>query len=299
MSMLLKSELSLSNQPGMETALVRTRCLVILGLLLANCSRAQEIGAVTLLRESSLRLIRGASMFRGIEGMRLRLGDVLETGSTMTAQAQLELAGSAIVELGPSTQVYLFSQTETATEIVLLKGWLKGETTSGNCRYLNSRLSVATKGGNVVMHVHENAADAFVERGSVSVTFRSGVTMTSSPQKIFFASRVSQPDAAMGRPSQEFTNGMPICFRDILPSRLSRFAGKTAPEPESDHVVSYPEVAQLLTLPPSWREGLVVRFKPRLENREFRRAIEAHIGILPEWKPALDPEQYKSGAAHP
>src|SRR5215467_14648112 len=103
----------------METALVRTRCLVILSLLLANCSRAQEIGTVTLLRESSLRLIRGASMFRGIEGMRLRLGDVLETGSTMTAQAQLELAGSAIVELGPSTQVYLFSQTETATEVVL------------------------------------------------------------------------------------------------------------------------------------------------------------------------------------
>jgi hypothetical protein len=224
------------------------------------------------------------------------MGDVIETGPNATAQAQLEFAGSAIVEVGPSTQVYVFSQSGTGREIILLTGWIKGETISGTYRYLSPRLSVETNGGNVLLHATEKSVDAFVERGSASVTFGSGMATTSSTDKLFFSNRVSQPKFSSGRPSADFVAEMPICFRDMLPSRLPRFVGKSVPKPERDHDVSYTEVERLLTLPPRWRKGLVVRFKSRLQDRGFRQAIEAHISTLPEWKSALDPEHQQSNA---
>jgi hypothetical protein len=221
--------------------------------------------------------------------MRLRQGDILETGPTATAQAQLEFQGSAIVELGPSSQVFLFSQSGTTAEIILLIGWLKGETTSGSYRYDSPLLTMTTKGGNVLLHAGENETDAFVERGSAAVTSGSAAPIASSTDRTFFTRRVAKPVIAAGRPSAEFISNMPVCFRDVLPSRLSHFTGKRPPEPKSDHDVSYSEVERLLRLPPGWRKGLVGRFKPRLQDRAFRQAIEAHIANLPEWKPVLFP----------
>src|SRR5579863_301345 len=90
---------------------------------------------------------------------------------------------------------------------------------------------------------------------------------------------------------------MPVSFRDVLPPRVSRFAGKKPPEPKSDHEVSYSDIDRLLRLPPTWRKGLVDRFRPRLEDRSFRQAIQAHIAALPDWKPALSADNPSSGPA--
>jgi hypothetical protein len=274
----------------MQPVLARIRCLLpALTLIVAAYAQAQEIGSLTLLTDTPLRVIRGSSVLPGVEGMRLRQGDILETGPNSTAQAQLEFSGSAIVELGPSTQVFLFSQTQTVSEIILLTGWLKGETTSGNYRYDSPLVIVTTKGGNVLLRAKEDEADAFVERGSASVTYSGGTPIVSSANKIFFTRRVAKPVMAADRPSPDFVSNMPVCFRDVLPSRLSRFAGKRPPEPKSNHDVTYAEIEPLLRLPLNWRKGLVGRFTPRLQDRAFRQAIEAHIKDLPEWRPILFP----------
>jgi hypothetical protein len=226
-------------------------------------------------------------MLQGLEGMRLRQGDILETGPAPTAQAQLEFTGGPILELGPSTQVLLLSQTATAAETALLTGWLKGETTSGLYRYATPLVTASTKGGNVLLHITTDTAEVFVERGTASVGVGSAAT-PSSNEKIFFTRKAGKPMATAGRPSGEFIGAMPVSFRDEFPSRLARFAGAKPPVPKSDHDVSYAEIERWLTS--SWGRGLVARFKPRIQDSAFRQAIEAHLTALPGWEPVLHPQ---------
>jgi hypothetical protein len=276
---------------------VRLGCsLFFAGLLAAVHGRAQDIGSVTLLKDTPLRVLRGVSVLQGAEGMRLRQGDFLVTGPAATTQVQLEFAGGAIVEIGPSSEVYLFSVTASSQEIVVPTGWLKGETSSGTLRCSNPLVSVSTRGGNVLVHAGAGVADVFVEKGAAQVSGGSA-PIASSNDKIFFTRKAGKPVTAAGRPSADFVGAMPISFRDELPPRISRFAGKKPPEPRVDHEVSYADVESLLSLPANWRRGLVERFRPRLQDPAFRQAIEAHIASLPEWKPYLNPDNHASLAA--
>jgi hypothetical protein len=284
----------------MQLSSVRIRNQVT-GLILATAAwgYAQDAGTLTLLRDTPLRVIRGVSVLNGVEGMRIRQGDVFETGPAPTAQAQLEFASGAIVELGPGSQVFLISQAGASSEIVLLAGWLKGETESGNYRYATSLVSVTTKGGNVLLHNDKDTTDVFIERGIAAVSAGTQAPITSSTGHIFFTRRGGKPLVAQGRPSADFVTAMPVSFRDALPSRLSRFAGLKPPEPRKDHDVSYSEVERLLTLPPAWRRGLAERFRSRLEDPAFRKAIEAHLAALPDWKPILYASSYHSTPTDP
>jgi hypothetical protein len=259
----------------------------IVVLLVSLCAHSQEVGTLTLLKDTPLHVIRGVSMLQGIEGMRLRQGDILETGPAPTAQAQLEFTGGAIVELGPSTQVLLLSQTGTTAETAMLTGWLKGETTAGTYRYSSPLVTATTKGGNVLLHVTADSAEVFVERGTASVGAGNAAATPSSTEKIFFSRKAGKPIVPAGRPSAEFIGAMPVSFRDEFPSRLARFAAAKPPVPKADHDVSYAEIERWLTS--SWGRGLVTRFKPRIQDSAFRQAIEAHLAALPGWEPVLHP----------
>jgi hypothetical protein len=270
---------------------------LLLAPLLSLVAAAQEIGTLTLLKDGPLHVIRGFSVLEGVEGMRIRQGDIFETGPAETAQAQLEFAGGTVVELGPSSRVFLSRQQGATGELILQSGWLKGETASGVYRYATPLIAVTTKGGNVLVHAAAETADVFVERGSASVGIGRAGAVASSTSKMFFTRHPGKPVAAAPRPSPEFIRGMPVPFRDVLPPRWSRFAGKKAPEPKHDHDVSYAEVERWLTLSPGWRRSFVERFKPRLQDSSFRQSIEDHLAALPEWGPILHPEKYKTEPA--
>jgi hypothetical protein len=260
-------------------------------LLVSAYAHSQEVGTLTLLENTPLHVIRGISMLQGVEGMKLRPGDILETGPAAAAQAQLEFSGGAVVELGPSTQLYILSQTGSTADLVLVSGWLKGETTSGSYRYSSPLVSATTKGGNVLLHATSDASDAFVEHGTASVS-GGAAAIPSSPDKIFFTHKAGKPVVQAERPSRDFIGGMPVCFRDVLPSRLAAFANKKPSVPKSDHEVSYADVERWLMLPPAWRRGFVARFKPRLQDNAFRQAIAGHLAALPDWEPALHPDDH-------
>jgi hypothetical protein len=250
--------------------------------------QAQEVGTLTLLRDTPLHVIRGVTVLQGVEGMRLHAGDILETGPAPTAQAQLEFTGGAIVELGPSTQLMVSSAGAASGEMLLASGWVKGETTAGVYRYTSPLVTASSKGGNVLLHSAADSADVFVERGNASVSGGAAPT-PSAPGKIFFTRKGGKPLVPAGRPSGDFIGAMPFCFRDALPPRLSAFAGKKTPTPKADHEVTYAEIEHWLTLPSS-RKAFAARFRPRLQDPAFRQAIEAHQTALPEWQLYLHPE---------
>jgi hypothetical protein len=267
--------------------LQRCFAFLIVALFVSPYAHSQEVGTLTLLKDSPLHVIRGVSMLQGIEGMRLRQGDILETGPAPTAQAQLEFTGGAIMELGPSTQVLLLSQAGTTAETAMLTGWLKGETTTGTYRYSSSLVTATAKGANVLLHVTADTAEVFVEHGTASVGAGNAAATPSSADKIFFTRKAGKPIVPAGRPSGEFIGAMPVSFRDEFPSRLSRFADAKPPVPKSDHEVSYAEIERWLTS--IWGRGMVTRFKPRIQDSAFRQAIEAHLAVLPGWEPVLHP----------
>ncbi|KAA6458232.1 hypothetical protein DYQ86_20135 [Acidobacteria bacterium AB60] len=257
---------------------------------------AQEIGTLTLLKDTPLHVIRGTAVLQGVEGMRLHAGDIFETGPSAGAQVQLEFTGGAVVELGPSTQVLVSSASAGGGDLVLAAGWLKGETMAGVYRYSSPLINASTKGGNVLVHATPDSAEVFVEHGTASVS-GGAAAVTSAPGKIFFARKGGKPAVAADRPSGDFIGAMPICFRDALPPRLAAFAGKKTPAPKIDHEVAYADIERWLSLPAAFRRGLAARFRSRLSDPAFRQAIEAHESSLPEWGPYLHPENFQSSPA--
>jgi hypothetical protein len=273
-------------------------------LLLPVPLAAQEIGTLTRV-EGNPRLIRGATVLRAAEGVRVDSGDIIETSNP--GFVQLEFSGGTIVVLGDSSRLFLFSYPSGLTasgsdkrtnpaEMVLLSGWLKGETNehAGPYRFDSPLLAGATQGGTVVLHATPDAAEIFVESGAASISeVRPDGSLGNSAEDAkggqFFSRRKGTGVAADSRLSSTFLEAMPRAFRDTLPSRLARFAGKST-EPKTDHEVSYAEVQPWLNIGRSWRRGFVERFQPRLEDAAFRKALEDHIADHPEWDPILHPE---------
>jgi hypothetical protein len=283
---------------------LRLLCLFLF-LALPLRAAAQEIGTVTLM-EGSLRVIRGTTVLQGAAGVRLQQGDFIE--SSDRGFAQLEFTGGTIVALGASSRLFLFRNAArrntgkavkaAAVEVVVLRGWLKGETGSnaGSCRYASPVLGAATSGGTIVLHATAQAAEIFVESGSAEA---SEITpdgnwgrKTGAKAGQFLSRRSDKSIAVSARPDSVFVESMPRPFRDTLPSRMSLFAGKPA-QAKRDHEVSYSEIQPWLTMGQTWRRGFVERFQPRLKDVTFRKALEDHLADHPEWDPVLHPEKYQ------
>jgi hypothetical protein len=274
-------------------------------LLLPLHAAAQELGTITVV-EGALKVIRGTTVLLGTEGMRLHRGDIIEnSGPGFT---QLELVGGSILALGGSSRLFLFRYPagtggrnvvgETASELVLLSGWLKAETSSSSRthNYASPLLAAATRDGTLVLHVIPEAAEVFVESGSArfgEISSDGSWRDTGHAKAGEFVSRRAGSSVMLEpRPTSIFTESMPRQFRDTLPARSSRFAGK-ATEPKRLHEVTYSEVRPWLTIGRTWREDFVERFRPRLKDAAFRKALEAHIDAYPEWDPILHPGRYE------
>jgi hypothetical protein len=283
--------------------------LLILCLLLPVGGAAQEIATVTLV-EGALQVVRGAAVLQAAEGVRLRQGDILE--SPAAGFIQLEFVGGTIVALGPSSRAYLLShpaarggatagEKTSAAEMVLLSGWLKGETPkTGTYRYDTPLLAASTRDGTVLAHASAEGVEIFVESGSAEIgeispegNWRAAGTARAGQ---FFTRRAGKSVTTQARPTPAFVESMPPSFRDTLPSRVSRFAEKRV-EPKRDHEVTYSEIQPWLTIGHTWRKGFVRRFQPRLKDAAFRNALDAHMNMHPEWDPVVHPEKYEPKAA--
>jgi len=88
---------------------------------------------------------------------------------------------------------------------------------------------------------------------------------------------------------QAYVAAMPRHFIDPLPNFSARYKGARV-QLVVDHEVSYAEAAPWLQGP--YRKTFLKRFQPRLQDREFRTAVDANISRYPEWDRILHPEKY-------
>ena len=67
----------------------------------------------------------------------------------------------------------------------------------------------------------------------------------------------------------------------------ARLHGKAEPKFVRD--LSYEDVSDWLAAPRRWRQGFIMRFRPRLKDPVFFHALDTHMSAHPEWERILHP----------
>lgn len=270
---------------------------VLLGcvaLLSVRLCFAADAGVVTVL-EGSVRLLRGATWYKLVEGARVQDGDVIE--ATEGAQVQLEVsAGDVLNAAGPASLLVAgAAQREgkqpAAAEFYMPQGWLKlAAKPPGAPLRLRAPLGIV-EGANAVAVVRAaaNSLEVFVESGTarVSESGRSGETGAIEARGGDFIGRgTDRPFAVAGVAPRAFVTAMPRYFMSSLPAWAEKFRTARV-ELVIDHPISYPEAEPWLAGP--YRRLFIKRLQPRLADPAFRAAVTANAQSYPEWSAALAP----------
>src|SRR3979490_2306236 len=218
-------------------------CFQFVATLLAACASAfaQTAGTLTL-AEGSVELIRGATLYTAVQGVRLGDGDILSIDPK--GQAQIEFHDGAILNLSQGARAMLTtiaSGTRDQAEIAVLSGWAKfTQKKSGKgaqYRYLTPRVQINAGEATAVLNTGDGSTDIYVESGAVrfSEIGRKGVQRIARDAKggEFIVRRDEQPATVGSRPSAEFIKNMPRHFRDDLPVLLDRVQNRRA-EPNTE-----------------------------------------------------------------
>jgi len=243
-------------------------------------------GVVSFAEGEPFTIVRRDTLMSGATGVALTAGDFLETGPTAFFVVQ-EPEGT-LIGVGPSTAVYLVERAEIAT-LFVIKGWVKADVKAAPMRIMASRLGTQGHQAVMVLSSDERSSAVFNEQGSTTIVVPDTAPTpfsTESASNHFFQREDRSDVVSQPSPSAEFVDKMPLAFRDSLP------AYPKLPEPVPPRglrAVTYPDVEALLTIPSKWRGGFIGRFRGRLKDPAFFKAMDAHLALFPEWKPILHP----------
>lgn len=237
--------------------------------------------------EGAVSLLRGVARYPLIEGVHLRAGDVIETGDP--GAVQLEFPGGAIVALGRRTRAMVMVAAPGGVDLFVLSGEAKAEVpkAAGPLR-LGTPLGTFTVTSAVaVLAVSPQEVGCFAESGGLFLDLVPPVRIKAGE---FCAHKAGQAPSVAAHPPQAFVAGLPPAFRDSLPPRMARLAGREValgrPQP-----FTYAEVAAWLTSAPAVRRLLVTNWAAKVNDPAFRKALVAHLADHPEWDPVLFPEK--------
>jgi hypothetical protein len=224
---------------------------------------------------------------------------------------QVELGGDAVVQLGPTTNaMFQRSSTRGKTDqwVYVMDGWVKARGAQDGRIAADIRTPAVDVPGSpstVVMRTSPGEVTLFVERGQVRLLERAAPkggkadrgdpTVGATPDALN-AGQLYQRKGGNARTVSTgglaaFVQEMPRSFRDSLPMRSERFAGKDiklreAPDP------TYADLQAWLQAEPAVRKPMVKRFRAKVKEEPFRAALAANMRAHMEWDPILFPEKY-------
>ncbi|HEY2019807.1 hypothetical protein [Paraburkholderia sp.] len=284
------------------SALLRARAGGALALF-ASAVPLAHADIVIAYADSPVTVIRGASLYRTGEGAKLRDDDIIETGAGKSAQ--LEDGSGTVIALGPQTQVLLKTQPALQhaaagpVRITMLSGWLKASCSASAAAQppllIELRGLDVTPASNgrwsVVATASAERAAIFAESGDdaiAPVRAPAAEARQTLHAGQYLERHADEPLRAQARPSAEFVGAIPPGFRDALVGVAGRLAG-THELQAPLRAVDYADVSDWLTSSVSERGTFVKRFVPRLKTAAFRAQVDAHLDVLPEWRPILHP----------
>ena len=265
--------------------------------LASALSYGADVGVVTLL-DGNVRLLRGVSWYRLVEGARVQDGDIIDAEDR--GQVQLELVAGPIVNFAGPAEVFAASagsregKQPAAAEMYLRRGWLKFAVPASGVtlRVRSAAGTIAASDAIAVVHVEAEAVEAFLERGSARLIEPGKGGADGSAHEIkggdFAIRATDRPFATAGAAPQKFVAAMPRHFRDPLPARAAQYQVARV-QLVADRPINYAEAELWLAGP--YRRAFLKRFQPRLGDPEFRGLVTAKLQAYPEWQAALAPAE--------
>jgi hypothetical protein len=281
----------------MVSALILAAALV---LATHAAHAADPLGTVGIL-EGVATVVRGTGRLHVVEGMKLEAGDIVHTGADTLLQ--VELGGETVVQLGPATNA-MFENTSargkpTQPWLYVMDGWVKLRGSAGARIDLRTPLvEVPSVPAVVVMRTSPTEVAMFVERGEARLVERAakgpagapGTALTLAAGQLYQRKAGSARNVSSGA-LQAFTQGMPRSYRDSLPLRADRYAGRDV-KPREAPPFAYDDVRAWIQAEPTLRRPFVKRWRAKAREPAFRSELIAHLNAHMEWDPVLFPEKY-------
>jgi hypothetical protein len=265
-------------------------------LVAAGSAVAADVaGTVTILEGEAL-ITRLAGRLRAAEGVRLQIGDIVETGDA--AFVQVELVDQTVLQMGARSRVMVGGPVRYKAERTLyaLGGWFKlsNARKDGNVRAFEFRspgIEIGLLPGVVVMQLKPNEVTLFAERGDLKLVERPGGTAVGVRQGQTYRRAGSPRGTVSGSAPAALVAEMPKAFRDSLPLRADKYRERdVAPRPAQDFV--YADVEPWLKTESPFRRQFIERWRSKARDRAFRSALISNLSSHPEWDPVLFPEKY-------
>ncbi len=281
------------------------RALFLAAAIAAPCIAvaAEGLGAITILEGQAL-IYRGSGRLHAVEGLRLAVGDIVETAPATFAQ--LELADRSVAQLGPATRVMLNAaapRQKPERWLYVMDGWVKLSSVKSDPAAgpgFDLRAAPFEIPANPAVVVLRSTAAAgvslFVEVGDVRIAERqpgsSAPVAVSLRAGDFYQRKPPARGAVAPGVAPAFLGDMPRAFRDSLPLRLDRFRDRQVQAKDAP-VFGYADVASWLQAEPALRRPLMQRWRSKAREPAFRASLVANLAAHPEWDPILFPEKYK------
>ena len=281
--------LLLSRRPVERTL----RGVLTCGCLLA-ASQAQAAWTIAS-ADAPATVIRAANVYQLGVGEALRDDDLIESPPRGVVHLQDD-AGN-LLALGAQTRVLL----QAGPRVALLDGWLK---VAHPCAAACKALDIDTERGSIELGTNPTASAAVVvaalpgtdhDKSTIAVFSESGTqTLAVSARKSmitpgsFAYVTVSAPPQIAPRPSSAFLTDMPVAFRDALQRLPVAPAAHDSPV-KPLRAVTYDDVSAWLASDLPARKRFPARFRLRLTDQAFRRAVDQNLKALPEWRVLLYP----------
>ncbi|MES2149160.1 MAG: hypothetical protein V4508_05125 [Pseudomonadota bacterium] len=287
--------------------MTRTTASLLFGVALALAiptlaARAAERPSLTI-ADQPVRILRGASVFKGLVGVPLLADDIIETGA---GGAQVELSADLMVALAPETRICLASIGNKATahsELLLLSGWIKVANklgpANGHVVISTPLLRIELDNGESIVHQLAGKAEMFAEDGGQTVAAYDERGKPGAPVKLGREQHATGlPGAApkvLPRPPKSFIAEMPVAFRDPVAAAPDRLKGAKV-QAAKEREASYADAGPWLETRIGARKAPVSRFLARLSDPLFRKQLDAQLGQSAEWKHILHPPETASAA---
>lgn len=272
-------------------------CLVLSALAwVAVPAAAQSLATVTIL-EGEAFVLRGGQRLVAAEGVAVLRGDIVHTGER--SFMRLESADGTMADLGAATRLMVAPPQRRPRagigDAYLLSGWLKltAAPKGPQAAMWMAAVELQELTGTAVVRVVGDQVDLFIERGEARAAVRPAAgSSTALKTGEYFVRKAAQRPIVAPRPAADFLAALPPAFRDTLPSRLAKFAGRKV-EAKRAADITYAEVEGWLTTDVAVRRHLLPRWRSRIADPVFRAALVANLRAHPEWDPVLFPEKYK------
>jgi hypothetical protein len=285
----------------LSTTILRFAAAAALAALCATAlpaPSAPSSAVVSVAEGADFFVVRGAAVLTGGRGVTLLPGDLIQTGAggLLILELRGESATDVIVAIGPATEAYWMDR-HPAAALAVLRGWIKVDSLSSahgmEFKTVGRRLGGSSGAGVYVLHVGETGDELFGESGQLTAWLMDSDgegRAVPGKQNDFLSRDAAGSLQTHTGPGAAFVKALPAAFHDPLPVGMS---SKISATPTLARVrdVQYDDVADWLAAPRTWRRGFIERFRGRLKDPTFFRALDAGLGAHPEWRRVLHPPQ--------